>query len=314
MIFAAFRRLKQAGVLGINGRNADYIMRCNPRSFYPRVDDKVLTKNIAKSFQVPTPVLYYVVDRYGDVAGFQRALRGICQFAVKPARGSGGSGILLIRDCTEKGYTTQSGELISPQNLFYHISDILSGVYSLSGLEDRAILEALIHPDPVFDAVSYQGVPDVRIIVYRGVPAMAMVRLPTKASDGKANLHRGAIGAGIELNKGITTTAVHRSRVIYNHPDTGNPVSGTQVPYWEKMLWIAALSFEMTGLGFMGVDLVIDRDQGPLLLELNARPGLAIQLANRRGLKERLDKIDQAPPEVLASPEDRVRWAQEAFV
>ena len=314
MIFAAFRRLKQAGVLGINGRNADYIMRCNPRSFYPRVDDKVLTKNIAKSFQVPTPVLYYVVDRYGDVAGFQRALRGICQFAVKPARGSGGSGILLIRDCTEKGYMTQSGELISPQNLFYHISDILSGVYSLSGLEDRAILEALIHPDPVFDAVSYQGVPDVRIIVYRGVPAMAMVRLPTKASDGKANLHRGAIGAGIELNKGITTTAVHRSRVVSNHPDTGNPVSGTQVPYWEKMLWIAALSFEMTGLGFMGVDLVIDRDQGPLLLELNARPGLAIQLANRRGLKERLDKIDQAPPEVLASPEDRVRWAQEAFV
>ncbi len=314
MIFAAFRRLKQAGVLGINGRNAHYIMRCNPRSFYPRVDDKVLTKNIAKSFQIPTPVLYYVVDRYGDVAGFQRALRGICQFAVKPARGSGGSGILLIRDCTEKGYMTQSGELISPQNLFYHISDILSGVYSLSGLEDRAILEALIHPDPVFDAVSYQGVPDVRIIVYRGVPVMAMVRLPTKASDGKANLHRGAIGAGIELNKGITTTAVHRSMVVSNHPDTGNPVSGTQVPYWEKMLWIAALSFEMTGLGFMGVDLVIDRDQGPLLLELNARPGLAIQLANRKGLKERLDKIDQAPPEVLASPEARVRWAQEAFV
>jgi alpha-L-glutamate ligase-like protein len=142
---------------------------------------------------------------------------------------------------------------------------------------------------------------------------MAMVRLPTKASDGKANLHRGAIGAGIELNKGITITAVHRSRIVSNHPDTGNPVSGIQVPYWEKMLWIAARSFDMTGLGYIGVDLVIDRDRGPLLLEFNARPGLAIQLANRKGLKERLDKIDQAPPEVFASAEARVRWAQENF-
>jgi alpha-L-glutamate ligase-like protein len=248
------------------------------------------------------------------VAGFQEALRDIRQFAVKPARGSGGSGIVLIRDRTERGYITQSGELISPQNLFYHITDILSGIYSLSGLEDRAILEALIHPDPVFDEINYQGVPDVRIVVYRGVPVMAMVRLPTKASDGKANLHRGAIGAGIELNKGITITAVHRSKVVSKHPDTGNPVSGVQVPYWEKMLWIAARSFDMTGLGYIGVDLVIDRDRGPLLLEFNARPGLAIQLANRKGLKERLDKIDQAPPEVFASAEARVRWAQDAFM
>jgi len=313
MILKAFRGLKQAGVLGMNSRNADYIMRCNPRSFFPLVDDKLLTKKRSESFQIPTPALYCVVDRYGDVAGFQAALRGIGQFAVKPARGSGGSGIILIRDRTEKGYISQSGELISPQDLGYHISEILSGVYSLSGLEDRAILEALIHPDPVFDAVSYQGVPDIRIVVYRGVPVMSMVRLPTKASDGKANLHRGAIGAGIELSQGTTITAVHRSRVVGNHPDTGSPVGGIRVPCWEKMLWIAARSFEMSGLGYIGVDLVIDRDRGPLLLELNARPGLAIQLANRKGLKTRLEKIDQAPAEVFATAEARVQWAQETF-
>jgi alpha-L-glutamate ligase-like protein len=313
VILESIRSLKKAGLLGINGRNADYIMRCNPRSSFPLVDDKILTKKLAESYQIPVPSLYTVIDQHGGVAGLLEALRGNRQFVVKPARGSGGSGILLIVDCTEKGYVTQSAQVISPQDFSYHISEILSGVYSLSGLEDKAVIEALIHPDSTFEAVTFQGVPDIRIIVYRGVPVMSMVRLPTRASDGKANLHRGAIGAGIDLGKGVTMTAVSRSQVVSRHPDTGNPVSGIQIPYWEKMLWMAARSFEMTGLGYIGVDLVIDRDRGPFLLELNARPGLAIQLANRRGLKERLDRIDRAPSEIFASAEERVAWAREAF-
>jgi alpha-L-glutamate ligase-like protein len=142
---------------------------------------------------------------------------------------------------------------------------------------------------------------------------MSMVRLPTRASDGKANLHRGAIGAGIELATGTTVTAVHRSNVITHHPDTGHPVSGIQVPFWEKMLGMAARTLEMTGLGYMGVDLAIDRDRGPLLLELNARPGLAIQLANRQGLRRRLDRVEKAPAEIFATPEARVEWARTSF-
>ncbi|MRR31196.1 alpha-L-glutamate ligase-like protein, partial [bacterium] len=71
--------------------------------------------------------------------------------------------------------------------------------------------------------------------------------------------------------------------------------------------------FEMTGLGYLGVDLVIDRDRGPLLLELNARPGLAIQLANRHGLRTRLDQVDRALPSLADTPEARVAWARENF-
>jgi len=115
---------------------------------------------------------------------------------------------------------------------------------------------------------------------------MAMVRLPTRASDGKANLHRGAIGAGIDIKNGVTLKAVFGSRVVEHHPDTGNKVYGIAIPYWEEMLKIAARSLDMTGLRYLGVDLVIDKDKGPLLLELNARPGLAIQLANLSGLKK----------------------------
>lgn len=313
MIWKAFRRLKDAGVLGINSRNADYIMGCNPRSLFPRVDNKILTKKLAQAHRVPTPPVYFTVEQHGDIAGLQKALQAHDEFVVKPARGSGGSGIVLVKGRSDSGYITQSGEVISIGRFSHHISEILSGIFSLSGLEDAAIVEALIHPDPVFSSVSFLGVPDVRIVVYRGVPVMSMVRLPTRASDGKANLHRGAIGAGIELASGVTTSAVHLSRTISHHPDTGNPVDGIQVPYWEKMLWMAAETYEITGLGYLGVDLAIDRDLGPLLLELNARPGLAIQLANRRGLKKRLDLVDRASAEISATPEARVDWALRNF-
>ena len=203
--------------------------------------------------------------------------------------------------------------MISKVDLVYHISGILSGVYSLEGLEDRALIEGLVIPDPVFAAVAYQGVPDIRIIVYRNIPLMAMVRLPTRSSDGKANLHQGAIGVGIDMASGKTLKGVHGSLVIEHHPDTGNPVSGIQVPYWEKMLGMASRSSEMTGLGYVGVDLVVDQSQGPLLLELNARPGLAIQIANRDGLYGRLKRIDLAPPEIFEALDARVAWARGSF-
>lgn len=313
MIFALAKKLRAAGILGMNRRNASYIMRWNPRSAFPLVDDKVLTRGVAQKFGVATPEIYLVIENHGQVAKIDQALGERREFVLKPARGSGGSGIVLVVDRRKEGYVTQSGEVYPRDEFAYHISDILSGVHSLGGQQDRAILQALVHPDPVFAAVTYQGVPDIRIISYRGVPVMAMVRLPTRASDGKANLHRGAIGAGIDIARGETITAVHRAEVVSHHPDTGKPVSGIRVPFWEKMLLMAARAMEMTGLGYLGMDLVIDREGGPFLLELNARPGLAIQIANRRGLWERLERIDGAPREVFATAETRVEWAVKNF-
>ena len=310
---AAAGWLRNAGVLGMNRRNAEYIMRHNPRSAFPLVDDKLLTKRLAAEFGVPAPELFHVIAHHGDIARFEEALKGRTEFVIKPARGSGGSGITLIVDRKDRGFVKHSGEVVSLEGLSYAVSDILSGIYSLEGREDRAIIEALVHPDPVFASVSYQGVPDIRIVVYRGVPVMAMTRLPTRKSDGKANLHRGAIGAGIDIGNGRTMTAVHESRVVSHHPDTGNKVEGIAVPFWEEMLLVAARAHEMTRMGYLGVDMVLDRDKGPVLLELNARPGLQIQIANQGGLRKRLDMTDSAPGDIFLSPESRVAWARTAF-
>jgi alpha-L-glutamate ligase-like protein len=313
MILEGFRWLRDVGVLGMNRRNAEYIMRFNPRSSFPLVDDKLKTKQLAEAYQIPTPPLYRVIEHHGDMARLEEMLRDYQDFVIKPARGTGGSGIVLVTGHTEGGFIKQSGEVIPMKDLAYHISDILSGIYSLEGLEDRAFLEALVHPDNVFDAVTYRGVPDIRIIVYRGVPVMSMVRLPTRASDGKANLHRGAVGVGINMGNGTTLSGVYRSGVVTHHPDTDNPVTGIQVPHWERLLLIAARAVDMINLNFLGVDLVIDRDRGPLLLELNARPGLQIQVANQAGLLKRLESVDKAPPEIFATPEIRVAWVLETF-
>jgi len=313
MILEAIRQLRAAGILGMNRRNADFIMPWNPRSSYPTVDDKVITKRLAEAHGIPTPQAHHIVNHHGDIAALEAALGDVREFVVKPARGTGGSGIILVVDKVREGFVKASGEVMSPGELRYHISGIIAGIHSLEAQEDRAIVEAMIHPDPVFAAVTYRGVPDLRVVVYRGVPAMAMVRLPTMASDGKSNLHRGAIGAGIAMGSGMTLPAVHRSAIVTTHPDTGNPVSGIAVPCWRDVLVMAAKACDMTGLGYLGADLVMDRERGPLLLELNARPGLAIQLANRVGLAGRLTEIDRAVGDMGDAPEDRVDWAMRAF-
>lgn len=310
-LLSRFRRL--SNVLGMNRRNAEYIMRWNPRASFPLVDDKIITKQLAKKHEIPTPPVFNIIEHPVRTADMRGILEEHREFVVKPARGAGGSGIIVVTERKGESFVKSSGAGLTLDDLVHHISDILSGIHSLSGLPDRAIIEGLIHPDATFEAVSYRGVPDIRIIVFRGVPVMAMVRLPTRSSDGKANLHRGAIGVGIDIATGTTLFGVHRSRIITHHPDTRKAVNGIVIPKWNAMLMIAARSFEMTGMGYLGVDLVIDEVLGPLLLELNARPGLAIQLANQEGLLARLQYVDQAPNKIFSEPQRRIEFALSAF-
>jgi alpha-L-glutamate ligase-like protein len=185
-------------------------------------------------------------------------------------------------------------------------------MYSLGGQADVALIEYRVRPHSVFDNISYQGVPDVRVIIFMGVPVMAMVRLPTRQSDGKANLHQGALGAGVDMATGKTLTAVWKNGIVTDHPDTDNPVSGVAVPCWNQILLLGARCWELTGLGYQGADFVLDAGKGPLLLELNARPGLNVQIANRAGLLPRL-KLVEAHRQELGDAGERVAFAKKYF-
>jgi len=314
-MFARSQQLREAGVLGLNERNTDFIMRLNPRSLYPRVDDKVITKDLALRAGMAVPELYGVIFNQGEVKDFVEIVEGRESFVIKPAQGSGGDGILVVTGRSKRkrdSFRLSSGMLISTGEIAHHISNIVGGQYSLSGNRDKALIEYCVNFDPVFAEVSYQGVPDIRVIVYRGYPAMAMVRLPTRASDGKANLHQGAVGAGVDMSLGETLTGVLDNEVVDEHPDTGALVSGLQIPKWNFILETAARGFEVTELGYLGVDMVIDRDLGPMILEMNARPGLNIQIANCTGLASRVARIDEIF-DSRATPDQRTRVARREF-
>jgi len=311
-MFASPRKLRAAGVLGINGRNTHYVADCNPRRLMPKVNDKLQTKRIAEAAGVPAPRLYGTVDIQADVRRLERILDGQEDFVVKPALGAQGDGILVIQSRAKKGWRRIGGALMTDAEMAFHLSNVISGMYSLNGLSDTAMLEERVVFDKVFDEISYQGVPDLRILVYKGVPCMAMARLPTRESGGKANLHKGGVGVGLDIARGVTREATHNDRLIDEHPDTGVAIAGLEIPHWDRMLEMASNCYEQIGLGYLGVDLVIDRDRGPLLLELNARPGLAVQLANGTGLRPMLDAVDAEGAGVRSAAE-RVAFAKETF-
>lgn len=311
-MLSIFKQLSEKGVLGINNRNANFTLKYNVRSKYPIVDNKLKTKQLAIEYGIPTPELYAVIEIERQIQDIDDIIRHRPAFVIKPACGSGGDGIVVISDHVRDMYQKASGSFMKSDELKYHISNILSGLYSLGGQSDNAIIEYRIQPDLIFDTISYLGVPDIRIIVFYGIPVMSMVRLPTRMSDGKANLHQGAIGAGINIATGTTLSAVWKDAIINKHPDTGHPVTDIKIPFWKELLNLSSRCYEMTGLIYQGVDIVIDKDKGPMILELNARPGLNIQIANQSGLLKRLNLIENHHHE-LSSIDDKIQFAVHHF-
>ena len=260
--------LKQAGIVGINRRNGRFVLPLNPRAFYPRVDEKHITKAICHAAAFPVPETYALIESNGDVKRFLYLSGNRPEFVIKPAAGRG-PGIVVVARHDGREFFTSSGQRDTLADLHYHVATVLSGLYSLQGQPDLAIVEQRIVCHEVFANVSEGGTPDIRVVLFRCVPVMAMVRLPTRASRGKANLHQGAAGAGVDLHAVTTFGGVLQDRAISVHPDTGHSIAGIQVPFWKDLLRAAMKLADGLEMGYIGVDFVVDANLGPVVLEAN---------------------------------------------
>jgi alpha-L-glutamate ligase-like protein len=300
-------------MLGMNSRNLEFIGRYNPRHLYPLVDNKLKTKILAQEHDVPTPKLQFVVREQHEISKTEQQLCDSECFVLKPAKGSGGKGILVITGRDGDKFVKSSGEQLTLSDIRRHMSNTLAGLYSLGGTSDIVLIEDLIAFDEYFAGYSHEGVPDIRIIVFKGYPVMAMLRLATHASDGKANLHQGAVGVGLSMDTGRCLNAVQFSKRIHCHPDTGRVLNEIEISNWRELLVLAAGCCDMTGLGYIGADIVLDKYCGPQLLELNARPGLTIQIANNQGLLPRLRQIEVLAKKRNISAQQRVDFVMAEF-
>lgn len=280
--------LREMGVVGINMRNARFMLPNNPRRLYDLVDNKIRTKELAEEKGISVPETYGIVRNPYDMSRLGKMLGDRDSFVIKPARGSGGKGILVITGKEDGMYHKPSGAQLSLEEVKHHISNILAGLFSLGGRRDVALIEYRVSPSKILTDISFQGAPDIRVVMFHGYPVMVMLRASTRESDGRSNLHQGALGIGVDIATGLTIRAIHHGKPAELHPDLKVPLTGIQMPEWDKILDIAVTCHEMTGLGYLGVDVMIDEEKGPLMIEVNARPGLAIQMANGVGLLKRL--------------------------
>lgn len=307
-----YRKLRASGVMGLNERNLRLVNDLNPRRLMKLVNDKLETKILCTAAGIPTPGLCGTVQSSFDMRRLPQMLKHPTGVAIKPANGSQGNGILVIAEPMKDAWKLANGRRVVFEDLKFHVSNIISGMYSLGGLPDKAMIEERVIFSKVFDHITFKGVPDIRIIVLKGIPMFAMLRLATAESDGKANLHKGGVGVGLDLVTGVTALGMQHGKYVEFHPDTANTLQYVEIPHWDEMLLMAARAYDVTQLGYLGVDIVLDQERGPLLLEMNARPGIAIQVANRSGLRFHVDALMKEKTAGM-TPEQRVVVAKRVF-
>ena len=222
-----------------------------------------------------------------------RELDSYSSFVIKPAHGAMGNGILVVRErdgdwfrAARRAAGSTGGALRTTRRASSRARTRWAA--SPTSRSPRSGSRCT----PSFAAITTEGVPDVRVIVYRGVPVMSMTRLPTRRSRGRANLHQGAVGAGHRARHRARPTSRccdgKRGRRAPRHaaggrrPRRSRSSSACSRSRCARATRRSSATWAPTWWS--------TREHGPLVLELNARPGLAIQIANRAGLAPRLGR------------------------
>lgn len=302
--------IKPSHILGHNARYRYTALNSSASKKYGF--SKLRTKELLNLNQIPTAEVYHTFESPDDleIVDWNNIP---APFVVKPASGSAGKGILVIKEKLKNKavWIDSQGIRIAKDDMELHINNILDGEFSTWGRNHKALIEEMIPAHPKLARLSRGGTPDIRVIVFNSVPVMAMARIPTKESKGKANLDQGAIALGIDIASGVTTHAIYgKKKIIKTFPGSKKKTRGVMIPEWTKVLEVAVQAANAAGYKYMGADLFIHPTKGPMIVELNGYPGLSIQIANDAGLKRRLERVEGLE---VRNPQHGVKIAQALF-
>jgi alpha-L-glutamate ligase-like protein len=294
-------------VLTMAVRNREFVGKYNPPDVMA-----LLSKDAAKALLmplgVPVATTYMILHERSDIEKFRSWLSEHEKFVLKPGSGYGGEGIMLVKGKTGETYDTSFGPRTGSQ-IVTHAFSIIEGQFH-GGREDSAVVEELLVQSEAIRGIVPIGLADIRVISFLGYPVMAMIRIPTELSGGKANIHMGAVAAGVRISTGTIVHSVWTGLPSPDHPDTGARLLGHKIPSWDEVLEVASEAQSLVGIGFAGVDIALDQNKGPIVMEVNRRPGLEIQNANAAGLLRRLRTIEKLPRRELRV-EERVRTVKD---
>lgn len=278
-------------VISLNERNRNYVNLHNPRKFYHLADDKSVCKEVLEKNSIPTPSTYAIVHSMGEIHKKLEEVKDKQSMVIKPTNGSRGDGIMILKKNGLGEWMATDGNVVSKSKIVRHISNILFGVYSFDN-ESKALIEYYIKQHPIFNQIFPGGIFDLRIIIHKKKPVMGMLRIPTSRSHGKANLHQGAIGVAVDMQNGVLGEGFNGSNYLSEHPDTGFSFKDVKIPGWEEVIEICKKTAYAFPLDYLGIDIVFDEYQGPMVIEINVRPGLQIQNVNKQGLKNVISGLD----------------------
>jgi alpha-L-glutamate ligase-like protein len=329
--------MKTSHILGLNARTQLFSYPFNNAKGRSTAASKLKTKTLLLKAGIPVPQIYARFLGPKKLLTFKWNKLPDA-FALKPSKGLGGEGIIVVKKKvrTEKlavgkekktgffwsnfslpkshnmssSWITTQKTKVTEDDLKLHVMDILEGAYSVGSVPDAAFIEEYVGRHKSLKKYAFRGTPDIRVIVFNQVPVMAMLRLPTRESGGRANLHQGAIGVGIDIATGVTTRAYWHGKYIHRKPESKRKLHGIRIPQWDNILITAVKAGNACGLGYYGADVVLHPEKGPMILELNYQPGLSIQLANGSGLRKRLDRVEDMK---VLSAEHGVRIARALF-
>lgn len=282
---------KNYWILWQNARNLLYIWWYNTKISKSLADSKLKTKEFLKLKWVNVPETLFILKEYKDLNYWLFDLL-VPPFVVKPNQWFWWKWILIIvNQNNEWDYLTNNDLTFTKKQLIKHFWDILDWFYSLSWNKDKVLIERKIELDEEIELLWKFWLPDIRVITFNMVPIMAMLRIPTKESWWKANLHSWACWVWIDIWTGKLTYITSNSKILKSISWIGD-IRWIILPHWDKVLTLAVKVQQITNIWYIGCDIVLDKIEGPLLLEMNVRPWLEVQIANMSALKTRLERVE----------------------